>query len=375
MNGAAWGGSEELWYKTALYLASKGAHVGCAVYHWPEKENRLQQLKEAGCKIYLLPNRKKIKSSFFKNLPAKIRYNRKLKAVIDGLPVQDYKTFIINQGGFEVYTNQWKRFYKRLLNYVLLFHNYNEQQVFSSTQKQSLQQWTQQAKANLFAARRIHSTLEKQIGHEIKNAGVFINPITFNAPPHPTPYPSLDNGNWILSVFAALDVNRKAQDKLVSILSSPKWKERPWILNLYGEGRDKALLQKQIEAKGLQNKIFLKGYTDRVAEAIANSHLLLQLTNIDAMPLTVAEGMALSRPLVVTRVGDMALWVHDGKNGWVCDSDEASIETCLEKAWQHRKQWEEMGRQSFHIFQQQFPTAVEESFLQLVETGTTENRY
>ena len=37
MNGAAWGGSEELWFQTALYAANNGYKVGCAFYEWPQK--------------------------------------------------------------------------------------------------------------------------------------------------------------------------------------------------------------------------------------------------------------------------------------------------------------------------------------------------
>ncbi|HYC29607.1 MAG TPA: hypothetical protein VEB42_12330, partial [Chitinophagaceae bacterium] len=55
MNGAPWGGSEELWYNTALYLAAKGTKVACAVYDWPSNETKLHRLEELGCKVYRLP--------------------------------------------------------------------------------------------------------------------------------------------------------------------------------------------------------------------------------------------------------------------------------------------------------------------------------
>jgi hypothetical protein len=48
MNGGAWGGSEELWYQTALYAAKHGYRVGCAFYEWPQKSSRIEQLQKAG---------------------------------------------------------------------------------------------------------------------------------------------------------------------------------------------------------------------------------------------------------------------------------------------------------------------------------------
>jgi glycosyltransferase involved in cell wall biosynthesis len=366
MNGSAWGGSEELWFKTAIYLATHGNKVACAVHDWKEKEERLKKLESLGCKVYRLQNKKKIKASFIKKPYLKQQLKIQLRKTINSLPVNDYELVIVNQGGFEVCTQPWKTFYKRLNRCALLFHNYNEQQKFSPAQKKSLSLWTDKAASNLFAANKMHKVLQKQIGHEIKNASVFINPLSFEPPKTTTPYPPLKEGNYILSIFAALDVNRKAQDKLIRILSAQKWKDRPWQLHLYGEGNDKFLLQKLINTSGLQHKVFLKGHTSNVVLAIQQTHMVLQITNIDAMPLSVMEAMATSRPLVVSRIGDMSLWIQEDENGWVCDTDETAIDACLEKAWQARDGWAEMGRKSFLFFQEKFPVDVEVSFVNLL---------
>ncbi len=94
-----------------------------------------------------------------------------------------------------------------------------------------------------------------------------------------------------------------------------------------------------------------------------DTHLVLQLSDIDAMPLSVVEAMAMSRPLVVTRIGDMPLWVHENENGWVSDTDPGPIDEVLENAWQSRERWEEMGKASFRIFKEKFPDSAEQSFI------------
>jgi len=43
MNSAAWGGSEEIWYKSALHLAAKNQKVGVCCFNWKGKEEKLQQ--------------------------------------------------------------------------------------------------------------------------------------------------------------------------------------------------------------------------------------------------------------------------------------------------------------------------------------------
>ena len=60
MNGSAWGGSEEMWYRTALWMGRQGYKIGIGCYDWGEKQERISELKEVGCTIYLFPNKKVI---------------------------------------------------------------------------------------------------------------------------------------------------------------------------------------------------------------------------------------------------------------------------------------------------------------------------
>jgi len=62
MNGAAWGGSEELWYHTALWLAKNGYKVGVCFYNWPGKNEKINSLSNEGCELYLLPGKRETKT-------------------------------------------------------------------------------------------------------------------------------------------------------------------------------------------------------------------------------------------------------------------------------------------------------------------------
>ena len=368
MAGSPWGGSEELWYKTALCAAGKGWRVGCAVYHWQNKEVKMDVLKDIGVAVQYLPNKGRTKNNFFERVQNKISKAR-TRQILRSLPVDEYDIVVVSQGAFETTTATWKNFYNRLHKYIVLYHNYKEHEVLKGEKRLAVQNWVQQASLNLFASRRIIGVLEKNSEIEVRNSDILLNPISFPTPPTSRPYPSLQNGNYCFVMLAALEVWRKAQDNLINALSSEKWKQRNWVLYLYGDGKDKLKLYELIRKNGMDEKIFLKGNTNDVQPVLQNAHLLLQITHIDAMPLSVVEAMAIGRPVVVSKIGDMPYWVTENENGWI--SDNASVEQIdftLENAWQHKDDWDVMGEHAFKTFKEKFPLSAEENLLEKIES-------
>jgi glycosyltransferase involved in cell wall biosynthesis len=363
MNGLPWGGSEELWYRSALYAAQKGWNVGCAIYHWKEKEQKIQQLESAGCSIFWLPNEGRSKASLSEKLKYKLTQFR-LRQFIKTLPVKEYDTVVVNQGGFEIFTPAWKNYFRHLDHYALLFHNYNKNEQWRSLKQMAVRNWVSKAYINLFASEQIRITLQQQLGISITNSATLINPITISPPANITPFPTA-TGEYIFAMFAALETNRKAQDHLVKALSSDKWMKRSWQLRLYGEGKDRTKLEKLVRENKLGNKVFLKGHTNNITQEIIAANLILQITHKDAMPISVVEALAFSRPVIVSEVGDMPVWIKEEINGYISkDASIESIDVTLEKAWNDRDRWPEMGRKSFEIFKEKYPAALEETFLE-----------
>ena len=111
----------------------------------------------------------------------------------------------------------------------------------------------------------------------------------------------------------------------------------------------------------------MKGHTKDVKAALQNTHLLLQVTHIDAMPLAVIEAMSMGKPLAVSDIGDMPKWIEEDVNGWIsADASVELIDATLEKAWQNRERWKEMGEASYKIFKEKFPASPEAYFLNQV---------
>ncbi len=362
MNGSSWGGSEELWYQAALNTARRGVETGVCCFNGTGKEQRMDELKKAGCKLFLLPGKEITKRQPFIG-------KMKLNKAVANVPFEDYDKVIVSQGGWkDVTSGPFKKLYTRLKQYVLIYHNYNVNERFSNKKFSSLQKWADNALKNLGATPKIFLALKDSYSLDIPKQGVFFNPLTFSSPEKNTPFKTDPEEKVIFCMLAALDTERKAQDILLHTFGMDKWKDRNWELNLYGDGKDKMALEKIIEQLQLHTKVYLREHTQNVKSAIESSHLVLQITHMDGMPISVMEALSMSRPVVVSKVGDMPLWVTDNYNGWIADTVSIDgINQVLEKAWQNRSEWEEMGKNAFAFFRKGFPLNPIEHFFK--QTG------
>jgi glycosyltransferase involved in cell wall biosynthesis len=66
------------------------------------------------------------------------------------------------------------------------------------------------------------------------------------------------------------------------------------------------------------------------------------------MPLAIVEAMLCGRPAVVTDVGGVREWVEDGSSGFIaCSAGVSALAETLQRAWQDRRRWEEMGHNAY----------------------------
>jgi len=356
MNGAAWGGSEELWFRTALWMCRHNYKIGIGCYDWAEKQERIAELKNAGCSIYLLPNKK----GLFKKTA--------IKKELSSIPFHDYELTVVSQGGWEeMLHSPFSNLYKQLRAYVILNHNYNENAALSFQKQKLLQHWISGALMNFGATQKIFEVIQRKFNISIAKKQTLLNTITFQPDKVASPYPPFADDTCIWLMLAELDTARKAQDILIKALSSLKWKARNWQLHLYGKGKDKEKLENLIVELGLEKKVFLKGFTTNIKQPLLECHLLLQCSHIDAMPLSVVEAMSSARPCVVSKVGDMPAWVEDGVNGFICPAVTVEgIDEVLEHCWQQKNNWAAMGKNAFDSFVKKYPQPYEEKIAEIL---------
>lgn len=360
MNGASWGGSEEIWYQTALWMARNKHKVAVGVFDWEDKRKRLLPLSENGCEIFWLPGKKQSRGIWGKF---------RLKKAVAAIPFESYDLTVINQGGWEeVVHGPFSNLHQRLERFVLLYHNYDYSNILSFKKQQLLRQWIDAAAMNIALSGKVFDMLDKNYGIRPARKMVYVNPVSFEPVTEPGAYPATGSGyQWIM--MAELDTRRKAQHLLLQALAAEKWKGRNWTLSLYGKGKDEELLKKLITELGLEDKVMLKGFTGDVKTALENAHLLLQCTLIDAMPLSVMEAMACARPCVVSGVGDMPDWIRHRESGFICDAVTAdNIEATLEQAWQQRENWQIMGLAARRVFLEKYPRPYASRFYELLNS-------
>jgi len=368
MNTDPWGGSEVQWEATAAYCLQKKMHVTCLVYDWKEKKVKLEGLKKMGATIYYIPNKGRRKENIFQRLRFEWFTRIEQRIYINSFDFSKFDLVVVNQGGFmDVTNNPWKKLYLKFKKYCLTYHNYTLQYQFKKTKADILKNWINNAHVNIGDAIKIKSILELQLNAEFKNFTSLVNPLTIERTKTITAYPELDQGNYKIIMLAQLDIARKAQDNLIRVFALPQWLTRNVIVELYGNGEHFDLLQNLIKENNLEHKIFLKGNTNNVSAVLETSHLVLQITHRDAMPISVVEAMSKSRPVIVSNVGDMPLWVDEEINGWISeDATVNSITEVLEKAWLKRENWKQMGEHSFNTFLKRYPESVAAEFYKLI---------
>lgn len=357
MNGSAWGGSEEQWFRLALWMAKKNYDVSVSCFDWEEKREKLDALQKAGVKLFLLPSKNK-------SVVAKW----KLQQLVNKIPFENYDFVFINQGGFEdISHSPFKNVYKRCKKYVTSSHNYNENGKLSERRKNLLQKWFSNAALNIGDSQKIFDTLNVVYGITVLSQKVIYNPIGFSVNTRETLSAYEKKGITVFIMLAAFDINRKSQDILIKALATDKWKSRNWQLHLYGQGKDLPLLEKIVLENKLEQKIIFKGHTNDVASALNESDLCLQITKLDAMPISVTEAMAMAKPCVVSKVGDMPVWVKHEFNGFLSEAVTIeAIDVVLETAWQQKNKWMEMGKRAFATFQQLYPQPYEEKIVSVL---------
>ncbi len=365
MNGDAWGGSEVQWYQLANWMLDRKYRIGVAVFDWEEKKEKLDVLRSKGCEVYLIPGKG---SGIIKKL--------RQQKVLNNIPFKSYEFVYLNQGGWkDVAHGPFKRLYKKFSAYAISFHNYQLNSNLESSKVNILNEWIQHASVCIAATGIIYKMLEGEYRISIKNKEVSYSPPTFPVSSQLPAYK--ENSPEETAVFlllGALDTVRKAQDLMIEVLSGNNWKNRNWRLLIYGEGKDRKMLEELISQKGLIDKVIMKGFTNNPQACLENCHVLLQVSHFDAMPISVIEAMAMGRPCVVSNVGDMPQWVVPGYNGFIAqDNSIAAVSKIMEQLWDARENWKTMGEHAHKTFNKKMQLPFEEKFLELLNSYNITN--
>lgn len=100
-------------------------------------------------------------------------------------------------------------------------------------------------------------------------------------------------------------------------------------LVLVGEGEERTALEKFIKEKNLSKNIFLAGFQKNINDWLNMADVFVLLSREESLPLSLLEAQQVGLPCIVSNVGDMPLYVEHGKTGFICNSQDEMIISCL----------------------------------------------
>jgi glycosyltransferase involved in cell wall biosynthesis len=335
MNGFPWGGSEELWSQTAVRLRDEGHEVRASFAHWPTPSEKIGMLAKHGVRIDHHP-------SMFDPLSRRLRNKLLLDRPRAWARLKLYRPDLVlisqghNSGGFG-----WARLCRRAgLPFAMIMHCNCELWWFGDQLDAAVMAY-KAARRVFCVSQRNLDLLRLQTGESLLHGELVRNPCNVQSGRGLT-WPDEANG-WKLACVARIDAAAKGQDLLLQALAQPEWRDRPIEVNLYGTGPDLVALRRLAELLHL-HKVNFHGHVSNIDAIWEQNHLLVLPSRFEGLPLALVEAMWCGRPAVVTDVGGNAELCVDGETGFIAAAPTvASISDALQRAWERRTSWRQLG--------------------------------
>jgi glycosyltransferase involved in cell wall biosynthesis len=339
----SWGGSEELWSRTAAKLAERGLQVGASI-GFPSEHRGMEVLSKSDVDIQVRPQQHAIWARTYHKLLrsgkslSDIEVERFLDAKAPALVVISDGLGLLRSIGLLEMCSVKK------LPFVIISH-INAELFWPNDEMASIyRKILPSARRCYFVSEANRRLFETQIGCELSNAEIVCNPfnVDFHAAP---PWPPLNDTDVLtLASVARLEPLMKGQDILLEALAGTAWSSRSWVLNLYGEGPMRNCIERMVQRLGLQHRVRIAGYVASVEKIWAENHVLVMPSRYEGMPLAMVEAMLCGRPVLATNVAGHSEIVEDGVTGFLADAPTvSSLGAKLEGLWARRSELERIG--------------------------------
>jgi glycosyltransferase involved in cell wall biosynthesis len=340
LKNSLWGGSEELWYFSALECLDKGWRVHVLIYDFGYLNEKLKTLENKGANIYRRPRKNGLikrtlsRLTFFDDLfnPYLIikRINPDLIIVTDG------STY---------YTSN-----DILLSCVLLKHFKERYFIICQSNSPCHLPDHRSYAINLFqGARWIYFVSEQnrklafhQLATIITNSSVIQNP--FRLVDDVISCGRVSDGLIRFAVVGRLLISDKGQDQLLKALVNPGLNGHNFVLHFFGTGPDELYLKQLCQFYNVGKRVVFEGYVDDLNEIWEKCDALLMPSLAEGMSLSILEAMANAKVCVVSDVGGASEWITHGYNGFLFQpSNENSICETLDCAIMQHPYWLNIG--------------------------------
>lgn len=344
-NETRWGGSEELWARTAASMARAGYAVLVAKPNILATHPLLAELRRRGCRMRDLARFPLLPKRAF-SLMARISRNASLffQMVTLWCVLRLYRPdlVVLSQGG------NWDGFLygmvlRRLrLRYVVIAQKATELYWPSDWMRPHCKALYAEAQVAYFVSHHNHRLTEEQIGTAIPHGQVVSNPFLTDWN-RAQPWPDTEDGVMRFACVGRLYPMEKGQDVLLRVLAQPQWRNRPIEVSFFGAGDRIEGLREMAAFLGVTSVRF-PGFVDDLDEIWRWHHALILPTRAEGMPLVVIETMLAGRVVITTDIGGSAEICSDGATGFIASSpDIRTLSETMEQAWHRREEWSSIG--------------------------------
>lgn len=353
MAGHPWGGSEELWSRTAVRCSKNNHKVLACVYDWDPEPIQINNLIAEDIQVIKLKPTLNAPKRFYKRLFNHFAGTSPRHAQENTLKkIQSFKPDIIciSQGGtFNISANKY--LYNFLMGlttpFVIICHHNSEYGGgFSDQQARYEKSLFNKARSVLFVAERNLETAERQLGCKIQNAMVIGNPVNLKNKGIKSNHNNTDQLK--MACVARLETAFKGQDILLQALNEDLWKDRKFHLKLYGAGPDMEYLNRLIKYYDLQDNVTIVGHTMDIDSIWQENDLLILPSISEGTPLSLVEAMLSGRPALATDVGGISKYIINGVTGFLAPTASVKcLSAAMEDVWNNREKLKKMGEEAY----------------------------
>jgi len=371
-----WGGSEELWSATAAVLASDGHSVTVFKSGVDDSEPRIRRLRALSSRIRdlarfpLMPRRL---FTFVRSLSSGAAYGHEVVRLLIGLALSRRPDLVVvSQGGNHDGYFLAEVCRRLRLPYAIVSHKASELYWPADWQQKTIAAVYRASRACFFVSEHNRRLTEEQLGFPLPHAAVVRNP--FLVPWEPRADWPDDRSELRLACIGRLHPKEKGQDLLLRVLARRRWRDRPLSVTFYGDGLQRASLERMARNLGLTNVTFA-GFVRDVPAIWSGHHGLILPSRCEGLPIALVEAMLSGRVPIVTDVGGNAEVVDDGATAYVAAAPtEDALDNAMERAWNERHRWREIGAAAAARIRTLIPREPERCFAKhLVELVSSAN--
>jgi len=177
-----------------------------------------------------------------------------------------------------------------------------------------------------------------------------------------------DKDRYALINVARLDDNHKQQSLAIKVFSELFERYPKWDLHFWGVGRDEMSLREKIKKIGLEDRIFLNGFTNNPIEKLKKSDIFIFPSRYEGFGLALAEAMSVGLPSIGFEAcsGVNELIEHE-KNGFLA-KDVSDMRSLVEKLMKDPELRNRLGKQANKDMRKYDPKVIADKWDELVNS-------